>query len=44
MRNFGAGLVQLGCKPSNYTKVSIYATNRIEASPVFKQLIRQNLH
>jgi hypothetical protein len=30
MRNFGSGLVQLGCKASNYTKISIYSTNRVE--------------
>lgn len=30
MKEFGSGLISLGCKPSNWTKVCIYSSNRVE--------------
>lgn len=31
MKNFGSGLINLGLKPSNHTKICIYSVNRVEA-------------
>lgn len=40
MKNFGAGLLNLGCKPSNHTKICIYSVNRVEVRcGYFRRLI-----